>query len=299
MAQPELLPLGAENAISMALESAHLTEFAGTFKLSGAHYRRVPPGWSYPRHGHRHFELIHVVEGHQHTETGGGVLEQDAGDLLLVLPGDLHSSQNRSGEAMAYWCQHFDVDDVALRQTLCVAGTTVFPAGSPVAEGVAPVVQKLIAAARQSQEDGFVARLTSLALLCELLSALARGLQAQFAEAPPLPPKQLQAAGRLARWIELQIDAPHTEEAIEALICRLGYSAAHGLALFTRVYGMSPRQYRSRLKLRRATELLRDPMRPIAEIGEVLGYDDPAHFSRQFKRWSGVSPMQYRHLQAG
>ncbi|GAA5183480.1 AraC family transcriptional regulator [Niveibacterium umoris] len=299
MALPELLPFGADNAIQQAIESAYLPEFSGTFKLQGAHFRRVPPGWSYPRHSHRHFELVHVVEGHQHTETTSGVLEQGPGDLMIVLPGDLHSAHNKTNQSMGYWCQHFDVDDVALRQTLCLAGTAVLPKGSPVASVVEPVVQKLIAAARQSHEDSFVGRLTSLALLCELLSALARGLQAQFAETPPFPPNHLQAAGKLARWIEAQIDAPHSEEPIETLVTRLGYSTAHGLAMFTRVYGMSPRQYRSRLKLRRALELLRDPMRPIAEIGEVLGYDDPAHFSRQFKRWSGLSPLQYRRSQTG
>lgn len=33
---------------------------------------------------------------------------------------------------------------------------------------------------------------------------------------------------------------------------------------------------------------------PIAEISEMLGYSDPAHFTRAFKRWTGSTPATYR-----
>lgn len=32
----------------------------------------------------------------------------------------------------------------------------------------------------------------------------------------------------------------------------------------------------------------------IAEVAKVLGYNDPAHFSRVFKRWKKMSPLKYR-----
>ncbi|MBW7462169.1 helix-turn-helix domain-containing protein, partial [Paenibacillus sepulcri] len=35
------------------------------------------------------------------------------------------------------------------------------------------------------------------------------------------------------------------------------------------------------------------------QISSVLGYRDIAHFSRQFKRWSGVSPSDYRQSAQG
>ncbi|WP_404900054.1 helix-turn-helix domain-containing protein [Leuconostoc mesenteroides] len=32
----------------------------------------------------------------------------------------------------------------------------------------------------------------------------------------------------------------------------------------------------------------------VIDISEALGYRDPAHFSRQFKKWTENTPYQYR-----
>jgi AraC-like DNA-binding protein len=47
---------------------------------------------------------------------------------------------------------------------------------------------------------------------------------------------------------------------------------------------------------RRAINLLRQPDHSITEIAFMLGYSDPAHFSRAFERWSGVAPGRWREL---
>lgn len=44
----------------------------------------------------------------------------------------------------------------------------------------------------------------------------------------------------------------------------------------------------------RAIDLLRHGDRSITDIGLTLGYSDTAHFTRAFRRWTGVSPSQFR-----
>ncbi|MNF17229.1 DNA-binding transcriptional regulator AraC [compost metagenome] len=46
--------------------------------------------------------------------------------------------------------------------------------------------------------------------------------------------------------------------------------------------------------LHEAKVLLDDPSLSISRISGILGYRDIAHFSRQFKRWHGTSPREYR-----
>ena len=43
-----------------------------------------------------------------------------------------------------------------------------------------------------------------------------------------------------------------------------------------------------------ARRMLRNSSRKIGEIGRVLGYSDPAHFTRAFTRWTGVPPERFR-----
>jgi AraC-like DNA-binding protein len=47
---------------------------------------------------------------------------------------------------------------------------------------------------------------------------------------------------------------------------------------------------------RRAIDLLCQSERSITEIALMLGYRDPAHFSRAFETWSGVAPSRWREL---
>ena len=44
-----------------------------------------------------------------------------------------------------------------------------------------------------------------------------------------------------------------------------------------------------------ARELLRDPDQSIGSISRSVGFDDPAHFTRMFRRIAGLSPRQLRY----
>ncbi|RMT95884.1 AraC family transcriptional regulator [Pseudomonas thivervalensis] len=57
---------------------------------------------------------------------------------------------------------------------------------------------------------------------------------------------------------------------------------------------VSFQQLLSGARQKRAEDLLLKGMK-IAEIAELLGYSDIASFRHAFRRWTGVSPSQYRH----
>ena len=46
----------------------------------------------------------------------------------------------------------------------------------------------------------------------------------------------------------------------------------------------------------KAEELLKDPALRIGDIAEAVGFLEVAHFSRVFKKITGMSPGDYRNL---
>lgn len=49
------------------------------------------------------------------------------------------------------------------------------------------------------------------------------------------------------------------------------------------------------IRIRHAKELLKDPAYRIAEVAELVGFADVAHFSRVFKKNEGISANEYRN----
>jgi AraC-like DNA-binding protein len=58
--------------------------------------------------------------------------------------------------------------------------------------------------------------------------------------------------------------------------------------------GLSYSRLVEKTRLNRAIYWLRDPSIQLIDISAELGYSDAAHFSRAFKRWTGLSPREYR-----
>ncbi len=58
--------------------------------------------------------------------------------------------------------------------------------------------------------------------------------------------------------------------------------------------GVSFQQLKDGLRRDQAITLLADSQMTIGEIGQVIGYTEPAAFSRAFRQWTGLSPLRYR-----
>jgi AraC-like DNA-binding protein len=63
--------------------------------------------------------------------------------------------------------------------------------------------------------------------------------------------------------------------------------------------GMSFRTLTNLVRSRRAMELLHGTRGSIIGISVQLGYSSPAHFTRAFRRETGLSPQEYRRAASG
>lgn len=63
---------------------------------------------------------------------------------------------------------------------------------------------------------------------------------------------------------------------------------------FKEITGVSPLEYITNIRIVEAKYLLRDTSYNITEIAGIVGYDNPLYFSRVFKKYTGISPSEYK-----
>jgi AraC family transcriptional regulator, arabinose operon regulatory protein len=78
-----------------------------------------------------------------------------------------------------------------------------------------------------------------------------------------------------------------------ARLCRL--SEPHFYRKFKQATGSTPIDWLRRERINHARRRLLESGDPIKQISEQVGYNDPFFFSRDFKRYTGVAPKNYRN----
>lgn len=90
-------------------------------------------------------------------------------------------------------------------------------------------------------------------------------------------------------WLELNFSQPIN---IDDLARRAGMSQSGFYAHFKAVTGLSPLQYRNRLRLVKARKLMITKGYDAAQAGFEVGYQEPAQFSREYSRLFGLPPKR-------
>ena len=81
---------------------------------------------------------------------------------------------------------------------------------------------------------------------------------------------------------------------VPGLAARVNLSASRFRDLFSAQTGIGPVEYLQRLRLRRARLLIERTFLTVKEVMGLVGYNDPSHFSREFRRYHGVTPSSLR-----
>ncbi|MFC7681855.1 helix-turn-helix domain-containing protein [Paenibacillus sp. GCM10028914] len=282
-----------------------------TLQVSGCHFGIHPPGWCYPRHHHHLFELLFCLEGEVVQEMNRDTITLRPGDWLLIKSGVRHQSINASSSPYGYFNVHFDLDVPEIRSMLAVAPYRHIPPEQAARTKLSSYVKELEGIVQRNHveegameatdivrefrfEDKLLLQSYTLLIIHDVLTLL-RDL--------PLPPVAPTREGPLpatdvAHAIEEKLSQGMNDEMSVAGVAKeLNLSRSQCSKLFSKVYGLSPRQYISRQKLNAAKELLVTTNLPVTDIAERLGFSSASHFSRQFRRWTGQSPTEYKPKQ--
>lgn len=108
------------------------------------------------------------------------------------------------------------------------------------------------------------------------------------------------AGGFIVRQALAYMEAHYAEKLTLQSVAEHCYvSQWHLSKLLNRHAGKSFYDVLNSIRVKAAQTLLADPSLKIAEIGDIVGYADTAHFARVFKRVAGMSANEYRNTLAG
>ena len=85
----------------------------------------------------------------------------------------------------------------------------------------------------------------------------------------------------------------------DLLAAHCGISTVYFRKTFESVYGMSPIRYLQRLRMEQAKSMLSSDYESITQVAESVGYNSIYHFSKMFRRYTGMSPSTYQKSQSG
>jgi AraC family transcriptional regulator of arabinose operon len=100
---------------------------------------------------------------------------------------------------------------------------------------------------------------------------------------------------RTVEQMQRRLDEPL---GIAKLAAEVNLSPSRFRHLFKVQVGMGPLRYLQRLRLRRAGLLIERTFLSVKEVMALVGYNDPSHFSKDFRRFDAVTPTELRRRSA-
>ncbi|WP_108993432.1 helix-turn-helix domain-containing protein [Paenibacillus agaridevorans] len=273
-----------------------------TLQLTGFQIGSFPSGWEYPRHHHHSFELLCCLGGEVQQEINRKTITLRPGDWLLIKAGERHKTTNVSPMDYEFFNVHFDLDDLEIRSLLGTAPYRLVSAAEAARSGrLSRYVMELREVTergvlekddntRTQLEDKLLLQANILLIIREMLS-LIREQGENKTDAGSVTPFAVDAAHAIEEKLSHSL---FDNLSIASVAKELNMSRSQCTKLFIKTYGLSPRQYVSRRKLMLAKEMLVASYLPISEIAERLGFQSASHFSRQFRRWTGLSPTAFK-----
>ncbi|WP_320669008.1 helix-turn-helix transcriptional regulator [Patulibacter defluvii] len=267
------------------------------------------------------FELVLQLDGRSWiwSQPDGGSVDLLPGTVALIPPGFVHAWGSEVGTTIAV---HFDLHarpQLALPANIRMLGRS--ERRRPLAampgfrlrsdEREPPVELRLVTAVAEPERwrallgdlvelwDRRAVRTLAGALRATEILGLA--LRTLADERPPGPPTTGPGRDADPRVLEVlrRLGGPDggglgPRPRVSQLAALAHMSEGAFRAAFARATGSSPRRYLEQRRMAQAARALVESDRTVAEIARAVGYDDPYHFSRAFRRVHGVSPRGYR-----
>lgn len=247
--------------------------------------------WPMPMESHPDaVEFLLLRSGCKQIQVEDRLYEMQGGDLLVVFPGERHGAedfvQNRT--SLAYllmavptevprFCMLEEEERSALWEQLKLLKGRMLK--------VSPSVFRTMDRLFDHVNTGLP--LERARIRTELMRFLFQILEEAGEEDKSLP-------ADIAAVIRYIREAREEMPDIAKMAALVNLSESRFKQKFKQATGIPPAEFTVREKIRESQTLLKDPARTVTSIAMELGFSSSQHFSVLFRKYTGLSPIQYR-----
>lgn len=252
----------------------------GTF-----HLRTKPVFPTLRPKGRVDYQLLYIASGKAHFYFDNKETIVSAGNMVIYRPGELQRYLYYAADQTEVFWVHFTGSEVENLLNKCgiKQGQNLIHTGTTIAFSnlFLRIIQEL--QHRNAEFEKMCAmNLEQLFILLYRETTKERSHKSEFLDAEMEKAKQF------------FFENYSTEISIEEYAADKGMSVSYFIRNFKQYYNMTPMQYILSVRITNAQTLLETTDYTVAEISNIIGYDNPLYFSRLFHKQNGISPREYR-----
>lgn len=254
-----------------------------------------------PTHWHREMEIIVIKKGNGIISLNLNTIHVTEGDMIFVLPGELHSIRQDNQNSMEY-------ENIFFKQELLRTGTDDLCHREfldPLFNGLIDIPSHITPddPLYNTLHDCIIRLDTCCAEQSYGYQLLIKGILFQLFfifinNCPVKSPcsKRTYALDKL-KLILGYIEAHYSESISISEIARIcHYSNSHFMKFFKNCMGISFCQYVNEYRLEVAARLMKESEETILAVASACGFDNLSYFNRSFKKKYGLTPGKYRKI---
>lgn len=255
-----------------------------SLKINNVLVTHCGPDWNWICHANllRDYDLWFISAGRGRVVAPTGAYECGSGDCFIYRPGNEYCAEHDPKHPLSVTAVHFDFLD-ARRKPLHLPEEKLPPFFLHIRDVkfVESLMQRVITAATRNIVSA-EARMWFTAVLCEMT---------QQAEPSREDGEHFRRIEDICKQITTM---PWKHYRLRDLAGKFGCSVDHFSRVFRQCKGISPGEFMVQNRIQAAQTLLRTSSHSVHRISELLGYNDPFFFGKQFRERVGMSPGRYR-----
>ncbi|MBO0991498.1 helix-turn-helix transcriptional regulator [Bacillus sp. SD088] len=281
----------------------HTKRLYSAVNLTNLQYTYAEKDWIYDKHRHPYYEFLHCISGKIEQAVGDDTYLLGPGDSLIIQGGFFHKT--RIIESSEFLGFHFDVENTEINRAIHHSNNIFITAKTE------PTLQQYIMnwVTNFIHQYREILNLTSPSIKVEdftfanseleihghvilLICQIAKYAYENKEKEMKHNSFEVYIAEEIAKIIHTR---SISDFKIADISSEIHLHRTYITSIFSKIYGMSPKQYHLNVKLEKAKELLLETHLSIEEIAERLNFYSSSHFSRFFTKQAGIAPSKYRN----